>query len=103
MLWLFAPENRICHFLTTWPMSREWDILDLENIPVARGVVWLGQLGALAELRRSPPPRLCLLLVNQPEHHAELAVVLVVVTWPAFRNMRTGSGVSLLVFYSILQ
>ena len=24
-----------------------------------------------------PPPRLCLLLVNQPEHHAELAVVLV--------------------------
>ena len=77
MLWLFAPENRICHFLTTWPMSREWDILDLENIPVAPGVVWFGQLVALAELRRSLPTQAVLLPVNQPEHHDELAVVLV--------------------------
>ena len=34
MLWLLARENRICHFRTTWPMSRfeEFHRKDCESL-----------------------------------------------------------------------
>ena len=39
ILWLYAPEKRICHLRTIWPISLEWYNANLERFADMPGAV----------------------------------------------------------------